>query len=224
MAQVAEGGDGEAWFSDPPSQQIEVVTALGQEHEGGAGLVAEISADEGMGLVPPGDAFEVLDRADLAEDAGSDPFLDFFVIRGILEAMADAEHDAIVPAGVDDGPAVLRGRGHGFFQQEVVAFFRGSNGGSHMQSIGGCDDEGIGEPGPGQQIFPIGEDLVLGDVVLAGGLVALIFTGFGHGHDLGVLIFVQDGRSEAVESSTAGTDQGECYFFVHPFNLSFKIT
>jgi len=200
------------------------VAALGQEHEGGSGLVAEISADEGMGLVPPGDTFEVLDRADIAEDAGSHQFLDFFVIRGILEAMTDAEHDVIFLAGVDDGPAVLRGRGHGFFQQEVVAFFCGGEGGSQMQSIGGCDDEGIGEPGLGQQVFPIGEYLVLGDVVLAGGLVALIFTGFGHGHDLGVLVFVQDGRSEAVESSTAGTDQGECYFFVHHFNLSLKAT
>ena len=121
IAEGAEGRNAVAGGADEVVENVQIVTALLQNHRAGALAVAPISAYEGMRLVPIADVFHRVDVDHVPDLARLNDVFDRPVKGGVAQDVTD-RHFAVQPSRrVADGDAVFRRRRDRLFQDEVVS-------------------------------------------------------------------------------------------------------
>lgn len=184
VGQRAEGRDAAAGPADRPAQDVEIVAGLGEDHGIGLARVAPVAADEGVGHVDVLDGLHVLDARDAAEAARVDDLLELAEVGRVAEDVADGDDAAPRDGAVEDGPALVPALGDDFFEEEVVVEAEASHGRAVMQVVRCRDDQGVGELGDLEGVFP-GHPLALGrDAVEIAEVRAAVGDGLGDADDL----------------------------------------
>ncbi len=133
------------WHAKVPDQNVEVVTALRQDHRVGKRLVAPVAAYETVGHVPVGHVFSVFYRDDLAQHTGNNDLVEAPPERSVAQHMADLQRAARTFGGLHKLHTARKRVSHRFFQQHVVAAFHGGDGRRHVHLILRCHDGGLGQ-------------------------------------------------------------------------------
>jgi hypothetical protein len=119
LVQPAEGRDPTCRAADQMTEPVDVVHALGQQHERGLVLTPPVAADERVCEVPPADRLKMLDRDQLPDRTRVEQALQRQAVRRVPHHVAHRKGRAGPLGGLDDVVALLRRRGYGLLEQQV---------------------------------------------------------------------------------------------------------
>ena len=168
-----------------PQQEVDVVTAFGQQDRIGFALAPEDAAHVAVGGPVESDRSGMVDRNDVSQPPRSDQLADLGEIGMVAQHMADADQHAAPAGAPGDFAAFVETLGDRLFEQDVVSGVDSLHGRVEMGVFGGRDQHHVG-------IEPLGEEVVVMGVAILVGKS----EGVGHGAAAQVVDFDDRGQPE----------------------------
>ena len=183
VAQAAEGGHPCAPLARQPDEVIQIVAALGQQHERRFLFPAPVAAHEAVRLMPVAHVLQRLDAHDVAHLAALDGLKDLRKERRIAQHMADDHAAARLPRCPFDQLHVGLRCGDRLFQQQVVALFHRRHRMTHMHRVLRADERHVRQPFAGKHLLARLKAHVRRNAVASAHGFALFLNRLGHGGD-----------------------------------------
>ena len=189
---------------------VDVVAALGQEHERRAPLVSPFAAHETVGLVPPQNLFEMIHGYHGADAAGAHYLLEDPERAPVAQRVAYRRDRRRVGGCRRDALALFQRRRHGLLHQQVVAGGQGGERWLGVVAVHRRDHHRVQRQGCGKQVAPVAVAVALLDVVGVGEVFAVVVARLGDRHDVSPPRTAGDEVAER-SAPAAGADDGYAY-------------